>query len=416
MSQAGTIEYLVIVAGTELPPESVMVRALASAGLGTFDYTPTDIHSGPLPTGAAGRTRLGAYTSVPTSVTHQTRIIAYRHDKAVTNGMGESAFARITRDLPEASAETVRAGSLALSVRVTIPDDLPLAALDWSLALLQTVLRVSDGVAIDPIAQRCYDSDSLVGIQDNDPLAHLAIHNEPHRVETRWLHTHGLEKFHRPELEMLDVPFSLEEEALSFLREVSIRIAHGARLAPGDEIDMEELGRLVTVALAPDADHAAAFGRLCIVDAPLLGQREDSGAIRFLKASVLQQATQYLMRGDYQQASESIERVLSADADDGAALALNARVLLATGDPVEALSIGEFLALRAPGDYRGPFIRGLALAELGRFREALTEFNHAITLHPEVAEAFSARAAALERLGQHEQAAEDRIHAEYLGQ
>jgi Flp pilus assembly protein TadD len=72
------------------------------------------------------------------------------------------------------------------------------------------------------------------------------------------------------------------------------------------------------------------------------------------------------------------------------------------------------MELRMPDDYRGPFTIGLALATLGRYREALNVLNRAIECEPEAAEVFAARSTVYERLGDRRMAAEDRAHVAYL--
>ena len=80
------------------------------------------------------------------------------------------------------------------------------------------------------------------------------------------------------------------------------------------------------------------------------------------------------------------DRVLAADPDEPAALALKARLYLRAGRTLDALSLADLMELRAPRDYRGPLIAGLALAALGRDREALHALNRAIEREPEAAE------------------------------
>ncbi|MGH2486263.1 MAG: tetratricopeptide repeat protein, partial [Ktedonobacterales bacterium] len=100
--------------------------------------------------------------------------------------------------------------------------------------------------------------------------------------------------------------------------------------------------------------------------------------------------------------------------DDASALALKERIALRIGEAIEALEVGEFMRLRAPDDYRGPLTMGMALAMLGRYREALHALDEAIQIEPEAADAFAERADVHERLGHEQLASVDRAHASYL--
>src|SRR5262249_18307325 len=112
--------------------------------------------------------------------------------------------------------------------------------------------------------------------------------------------------------------------------------------------------------------------------------------------------------------TEVIERLLAADADDCAALALKAHICLRSGRIDDALDLGEFMQLRVPEDYRGPLTVGMALASMGRYREAVLALDRAIEREPEAAEAFAIRAQVHTQLGNTQLAAVDRAHAAYL--
>lgn len=413
MAQSGTVEYLVVVSHKDVPQQTAIIQAFAGAGLGVFEYVP---ESATPPASSRGRTRLGIVTSVAPSTPVPVRILVYRHDAPVTQSMTETTFTRLTRELDSAAVDVMRSGTVAMTVRVTLPEDDLVPALDWSFALLRAILQATGGVAIDPIAQRCYTTADLVAFTEGDLFTHIAIHFEPDQVDTRWIHTHGLQKFHCPELELLGVPTPLEPEAVALLRDIARHLARGERIAAGDDIDMGQPRRLSTATRPLDADHAAAFGRLCIIDRPLPAEREHLSITRYLKEATLLSAEHAFAERDYVTATDAIERVLTVDPDDAVALTLRARILLVDGDPIDALGVGELLTLRVAGDYRGPYVCGLALTALGRYPEALTQFDLAASLDPEAPETFAARAVALERVGYLERAAEDRARASYLRQ
>jgi tetratricopeptide (TPR) repeat protein len=292
----------------------------------------------------------------------------------------------------------------------------PLDALEFVLRVVGVLLGVTGGVCLDPAAQRCIGRDQLAQLAAGDPLAHVGIHDEAWDADSRWLHTHGMQKFGRPELDLVGVPLTLEPEGRALLRDVAASLAAGAPLAIGGELDLGDAGSAVAVAAPTDLDHQAPYGRLRLVESDLPGQAaEDESAARLLARTALAEAARRAQQGDRAGAEQIIERVLAADPDDCGALLLQARLRLTAGQALAALEIGEYMELRAPDDYRGPLAVGVALAALARTREALNALERAIGLNPEAAEAFAARASVYERLGESQRAAEDAAHARYLG-
>ena len=128
----------------------------------------------------------------------------------------------------------------------------------------------------------------------------------------------------------------------------------------------------------PDADHQAPFGRLRLCDAALPGEKESVGAGRLLARMALADAQRRAETRDIAGALETLDRVLAANPDDCTALTSKAAIYLRGGNAAEALTLGELMELRVPGDYRGPLTVGRALATMGRYREALVALDRAI--------------------------------------
>ncbi|HEU5347106.1 MAG TPA: hypothetical protein VFU63_00710, partial [Ktedonobacterales bacterium] len=383
-------------------------RAIATAGLGAAEYVPRN------EPGGGGRQRLGAYHIDPPGIPVRARVNVSRHDTPVTGGMSESAFNALTRGLVAEDTQTLREGTVALDVRVFAQQDQAIAALDWAMPLLRVLLDLTQGAAIDPAMQRSFGRAEIAHIRPNDPLAHITIHRELWDAESRWLHTHGLQKFGRPEIDLAAVPHSLEEDGVALLREVAGLLAQGGDLAAGQEIDFEGQGRLVAVGALSDMDHQAPYGRLRLSDAALPGEAAPVGAERLLARLALADAVRRAEARDISGALEILDRVLAANPDDCAALATKAAIALHSGNADEALHLGELMELRVPSDYRGPLTIGMALATMARYREALVALDRAILREPEAAECFDARAQVHERLGNVQPAATDHAHAEYL--
>jgi tetratricopeptide (TPR) repeat protein len=408
MPQELKIDFLTVSRYGDPPVESSAVRALAAAGLGAAEYVPRNEPA------SGGRERLGAYHIDPPGIPARARVNVSRHSAPVTSGMGETAFNALTRGLFAEDTQTLREGTVALDVRIFAERNHAIIALDWAVRVLRVLLDLTQGAAIDPAAQRTFGRAEIGRMRPNDPMAHVALHRELWDAESHWLHTHGLQKFGKPELDLAAVPHSLEEEGFALLREVAALLAHDGTLVSGQEIDFEGQGRLVAIGALPDQDHQAPYGRLRLCDATMPGESESVGAGRLLAQTAMADAERRLEARDTAGAMETLDRVLAANPDDCAALTAQSTILLRSGNVAQALHLGELMELRVPGDYRGPLAIGAALAAMGRYREALVALDRAILREPEAAEVFAARARVHERLGNAQPAATDLAHAEYL--
>jgi Tetratricopeptide repeat len=414
MSQELAIDVLTVSRHDESPAEATVMRALASAGVGAPEYkeAPPRVDDGSKPPPA--RTRIGTYTITGPQPRTAARIIVARYGASVMAGMAEAAFTALTRGLVAEDIHTLRQATIGLDLRITTTDDYVIPALTWGMKILRVLLDLTQGVAVDPATQRCYSRAEVGRLITDDPLAHIAIHTEVWDSESVWLHTHGLQKFGRPELDLVAVPHALDTEGDAFLREVAYSLAHGTVLAPGQEIEFDGTGAVIALGTTPDVDHQAPYGRLRLADVPAPGERQGVGVPRLLERMALVEANRLVDEEQLAASIEVIERLLAADPDDCAALALKAHISLRNGNVDEALDLGEFMQLRVPDDYRGPLTVGMALASMGRYREAVLALDRAIEREPEAAEAFAIRAQVHAQLGNAQLAAVDRAHAAYL--
>jgi tetratricopeptide (TPR) repeat protein len=338
-----------------------------------------------------------------------------RHESAALAGMGDGAFGQLTRRLGAEDAQTLRAGTLTFDMRLKADEQQIAESLRWMMNILRALVSLTGGAVIDPAAQTAWGVTHLGAMANGPFTAQLVIHDEAWGADSRWLHTHGLQKFGRPELDLAAIPVALRAEAEAFLLEVAENLAQGERLTAGQEIALEDFGAVVAVTVAPDPEHQAPYTRLRLADSPAPGQRQSVGAGRLLARMALADAQRRYDTGDVAGALDVIERILAADSDDCATLFLKARILLESRQPHEAMELGELMELRTPMDYRGPLAVGLALLTIGRSREALNALDRAIEREPEAAQAFAARAEAYRQLGDERLAAVDRARAAYLG-
>lgn len=410
MSRELVNDFLLISRYAEPPAEATITQALVAAGLGTPTYTPASA-----PTPSAPYLRLGAYRlSAPTNAA-TLRVSITRHDNPALAGMGEGAFNQLTRRLGADDAQTLRVGTLAFDVRLKANEEQIAESLHWAMSIVRALVSLTGGAVVDPAAQTAWGVTQVGAMLAGAATAQVAIHDEAWGADSRWLHTHGLQKFGRPELDLAAIPVALKAEAEAFLLDVAENLAQGQRLVAGQEIDLEDHGRVIAVTVAPDVEHQAAYARLRLADTPAPGERQSVGAGRLLARMALADAQRHHESGDAAGALEIIERILAANSDDCAALFLKASILLESHQPHEALGLGELMELRTPIDYRGPLAVGLALLAIGRSREALNALDRAIEREPEAAQAFAARAEAYRLLGNERLAAVDRARAAYLG-
>jgi hypothetical protein len=100
--------------------------------------------------------------------------------------------------------------------------------------LAQRLAALGDGVVMDTRAYRFFGPQGwpVEGpIPEFDAREHVHIHLES---DTRWLHTHGLIKFGRPEMEIYDVPQELQGAAFAMLLDVAQYVITSRPIKPGE--------------------------------------------------------------------------------------------------------------------------------------------------------------------------------------
>lgn len=410
MAHELALELLTIGRSTAAPTLADLVRVMAAGGLGSIEPVNTDQTDG---SGASTRSRLGRYTLHTPQPGMTGHLLLTRAEQPLTEGMPEPALNALARNLSAEDVATLRTGSLALDLRVR-GETPALTLLGWAMRVARALADLTGGVVLDPAAQRCLGRSALARLDLAEPGAHVAVHTEVWSGDSRWLHTHGLQKFGRPELELVQVPSPLEEEGAAVLWQVAESLAEGADLHPGQIVEIEGAGNALTLPTTPDADHQALAGRLRLADLAEPGQRQGSSPRGLLGRMALAQAETAAAARDNATAMDIVDRLLAADPDDCAALLLKARIYLQTGETPSALELGQLMEARVVRDYRGPLVVGLTLLHMGRYQEAVLALDRAIERAPEAVESYRARAVAHAHLGNVEQASVDRARASYL--
>jgi hypothetical protein len=104
--------------------------------------------------------------------------------------------------------------------------------------LADAIAEAAEGVIADPVAQRLVlpgewrAKEKLPGF---DPSEHLTLH-VVEDGEAFWVHTHGLLKFGRAELELFDVPRDRHDEAVTLLLGIAAYAIDGPALLPGHTV------------------------------------------------------------------------------------------------------------------------------------------------------------------------------------
>ena len=134
---------------------------------------------------------------------------------------------------------TLREGRVALDLRVTSPHPSGGEHLIWATRVLLVLLGLTEGVAMDPATQSRDGRVDLARVASNPgPLAHVVTHAEPWGSDAFWLHTHGVQKFGRPEVEIVGVPRSFEVEGRALLADLGGAASPRRPLAAGQEVDL----------------------------------------------------------------------------------------------------------------------------------------------------------------------------------
>ncbi len=341
-----------------------------------------------------------------------------RHPRPVLADMPAEVLARLTRRLDPTQLATVRAGTWAIDLHADIGDADRAWCLRWIMRIVAAVAAPLEALAFDPAAQVLWTPPQLHALVDAGLDRQVTLHREPWGPETCWLHTHGLQKLGQPEIEVVEVPLALGDEAETVLRQIIVALAatpasDGPSLRAGMRVECAPGVELMTRVARHDPDHAAPWGRLRLVTLPAPGMPpvDDANAaiIATALASISQEAQQ-----NWPTAMRRLDHILVAAPDDAGPRAMRARAWLRMGEPAAALDAARTLELLAPGDARGPLCAAQALLALGRMSEARAAADEAISLDPGCAEAYLVRATLSDRLRDPAAAAADRARAAIL--
>ncbi|HLW02032.1 MAG TPA: tetratricopeptide repeat protein [Ktedonobacterales bacterium] len=408
MAARHLLQYSIVSAHAEPPTRQQVERALEAAGLGTIDLwegsTPGD------PPGMLARFLAHERNDVATA-----RVEVSFQGERVVGEVNRAMFLVLARSLGRNDARILKTGQLSLEIEVAVKDTTHLSYLNWTIWLMDVLLNLTDGVVIDPAAQCCRgraEWEKCAG--PFDISRHVALHITEWDNETRWVHSHGMEKFAQPDLELIEVPPSLVREAILLINQIAALLAKGTHLRPGQALHLGAIGEAQFINSTSPADHQGPFGRLRMIEVAQKGSSPSNRATTLLGAGAYLEGCHLAETGQVDEALACFDRVLAADPNAEAALGAKASTLLVAQRPEEALKVAEHLQSLSQMNPDGPFIAGQALVALGRYNEAALHFTGAIQRAPDDPGLYQARARCYLALGRHQEAAADQGRAAFL--
>ncbi len=197
------LRYSIVSAHTQPPTQQEIARAMKAAGVGNIDRWeaggPSD------PPGMVAR-----FAARDPDGTAAAIVEISLQGERVVGEVNRAMFLVLARSLGARDARILKTGQLSLEVEVSVTDATNLTYLNWTVWLIDVLLNVTDGVVIDPAAQCCRGRavwEKCAG--PFDISRHVALHITEWEHETRWVHSHGMEKFAQPDLELVEVAPSL---------------------------------------------------------------------------------------------------------------------------------------------------------------------------------------------------------------
>jgi hypothetical protein len=408
MAAQHLLHYSILSAHTEPPTPQQVERALEAAGLGTLDSWEASQPGDPpgmLARFLAHERNGSASASVE---------ISFQGERVVGE-VNRAMFLVLARSLGRNDARILKTSQLSLEIEVNVKDTAHLTYLNWTIWLIDVLLNLTDGVVLDPAAQCCRgraEWEKCAG--PFDISRHVALHITEWDNETRWVHSHGMEKFAQPDLELVEVPPSLVREAILLVNQLAASLAKGTQLRAGQLINLGPVGEARLINSISPEDHQGPFGRLRMVEVGQQTNPRANHATTLLGAGAYLEGCHLAETGQVDEALACFDRVLAADPNAEAALGAKASTLLVAQRPEEALEVAERLQGLSQTNPDGPFIAGQALVALGRYNEAALHFTAAIQRTPHDPTLYQARARCYLALGRHQEAAADQGRAAFL--
>lgn len=142
--------------------------------------------------------------------------------------------------LTDADLESLRVANAVFRLSVNQAGSYPANAVRFQVQIADALVERFGGVLVDPQMQLVWGAErwrAEGAWGELDLRRHVVIHAEPLPAGL-WLHTHGLVKFDRPDLELFDVAESQVEDGALLLQRIARRLCAGTSVAAGDALDV----------------------------------------------------------------------------------------------------------------------------------------------------------------------------------
>src|SRR5690348_17651774 len=221
MAPQHLLHYSIVSAHKQPPSRQDVEDALEAAGIGKIDQWET---TGPSdPAGMVAR-----FLAREPKGTATANVEISVQGERVVGEVNRAMFLVLARSLGAKDARILKTGQLSLEIQINVQDTANLTYLNWTVWLIDVLLDLTDGVVIDPAAQCCRghtEWEKCAG--PFDISRHVALHVTEWEGETRWVHSHGMEKFAQPDLEFVEVPPTLVREAILLINQIAATMARG---------------------------------------------------------------------------------------------------------------------------------------------------------------------------------------------
>jgi len=257
----------------------------------------------------------------------------------------------------------------------------PYEAALWTARVADALFRLSGGVIVDTWALRMWGGEAWrreMALDEFDILTYTLIHvvhgdTSPHT--TVWVHTHGMGRFARPDLEIQEVPYEWAGQAAYLLEDIAAYMAHGAVIEPGQHMfRCRDDPTPLTFVAVPEEEMRTHYRNLALRVVDLVsGGPCPPGIPRYIAHDCFQRALDALNRGQTEKA-----------------------IALLTTSLQQLPQVGVTWLMR-----------GVARREAGDLEGALEDINRAIEIDPTDADFYRERAEVYRALGRPEEAQAD---------
>jgi hypothetical protein len=163
------------------------------------------------------------------------------HASAIARALLDEAPEALHARLDDDDRASLRGACATVTLQVSMAGKGPADGVRLLVQTADVLVARRAAVLLDPQMQLAFGGArwmAELGCDEADVRRHVVIHVEELPQDARWLHTHGLEKFSRPELEMIVDAEAHVDAGVQFLHHVARQLASGAAIRPGETVEV----------------------------------------------------------------------------------------------------------------------------------------------------------------------------------